>query len=85
MLSQHLILSEKRVYIEFGKKLAVYSRWGLLFEAACREPEVRMGNRNSGLEETGIPVWEQPEFRMAGSEQKFKICLFSRFSILYNF
>ena len=59
MLSQPPTLSEKRVYIEFGKKLAVYSRWGLIFYAACREPEVRMGNWNSGLGATGIPDGRQ--------------------------
>ena len=84
MLSQPPIWSEKRVYIEFGKKLAVYSRWGLLFEAACREPEVRMGNRNSGLEATGIPV-ANPEFRMANREQNPNYAYFPVFQFFITF
>ena len=84
MHSQPPTLSEKRVYIEFGKKLAVYSRWELIFEPVCREPEVRMGNRNSGLEAIGIPV-ANPEFWMANREQNPNYAYFPVFQFFIIF
>ena len=43
-----------------------------------------MGNRNSGLEATGIPV-ANPEFRMANREQKSELCHFPVFQFFITF